>query len=99
MDVRHVELRCSTRPDGADDVALGDARVLRDRDRSEMRETHGQPRRRHDRDRLAVGRHRAGKGHGSRGGRDDGFTRARADRDAAMLAGGVGVHGIERERL
>ncbi|HET7648011.1 MAG TPA: hypothetical protein VFK17_05525 [Gaiellaceae bacterium] len=99
MDVRPVDLGVAARAGGADDVALGDRAAGGDGDRAEVRERHGEPVGSRDRDGAARARHGAGERHRPGRGRAHRLAGGRADVDAAVLAGGVRVRGIEGERL
>ena len=99
VDVRHIELGRTARAYGPDDGALVDARTARDADRAKMREAHGEPGRRLDRERLAVRRHRPREAHDAGSRRKHRRARSRADRDAAVLARVIWMRLIEGERL
>ena len=99
VDVGPRHLGIPARADRADGIALGDHRALRDEHGAEVREC----------DRVAVGRE---DGDALAGGGDgpcerdrtalrryDGRARVAGDVDAAVLACGVRMAGIERERL
>lgn len=82
----------------ADGITLGDDGVLPDADLTEVRERHRPAVGGLDRDGLAVPGDGPGERDGTRSGRAHRFCRGAADVDAAMLAGGVRVCGIERVR-
>jgi hypothetical protein len=98
MDVRHVELRRAARADGADRRPLVDLRALRDRDRAEVRQRHGQRVARQDRHCPAARRDRAGERHGPGDRRRDVGSGRGADVDAAVLPARVRMRRIEGER-
>jgi NF-kappa-B-activating protein len=85
--------------DGADSRSFLDRRSSRDAGRAEVRERDGIPVRGRDRDGLPIGRHASCER--DRSGRRCNHRRAgrAADRDAAALAAGVRVIGVEGERL
>jgi hypothetical protein len=99
VDVRHGELRRTARPDRADDRAFDDGAAARDRDRAEMREADREAVGGLDRHALPARRHGAGEADRARRGRHDGRGVAAADRDPSMLARGVWMRAVERERL
>jgi hypothetical protein len=99
MHVRPRDLGIARGADAADDRSLRDGVVLRDRDRAEMRERHGEAVRRDDRDGPAGARDRAGERHRPR---CRGAHRLRCttrDVDAAVLAGRVRMRVVEAEAL
>jgi hypothetical protein len=88
----------AARPDRADGGALRDVRAARDADRAEMDERRRIAERRLDRDRLPTRRHRPGEADHPVRRREDLRAGRRAEFDAAVLAGGVRVRAVERER-
>ncbi len=100
MDVRNGLLGRAARPDSGHCVTFRDGRALRDGERAEMREGHRVPIGRLDRKALATRRDEAGEAHRPGRGRDDRIALRRGtDVDAAVLAGGVRVRLVVRERL
>jgi hypothetical protein len=100
VDVRNGLLGRSARPHRGDGVTLGDGRALRDDERAEMRERHRVAVGGLDREALATRRHEAGEAHRPARRRDDRIALRRgADVDAAVLARGVRVRLVVRERL
>ncbi len=100
VHVGAAHLGRAARTDAADDGALRDDVVASDGDRTEMRQRHGEPVGRLDRQRGAARRNPAGEGHDT-GCRSEhrGAGDCRADVDAAMLTPGVRVRVVEREAL
>jgi hypothetical protein len=98
VDVRLGEVDGAARTDGADDRSLTDVRPTRDGDRTEVDERRRVAGWRLDRDGLPAGRNRAGKGHDAVGRCKDVRARGRGEVDAAVLAGGVRMGVVERER-
>jgi hypothetical protein len=99
--LRHLLTRKRSRAvvQNPDDRAFVDVRIPRDADRAEVREADREAGRRQDRERLPVRRHRPGEADDARRGRKHRRARPGTDRDAAVLAGGVRMRLIERERL
>jgi hypothetical protein len=98
LHVRPAHLGISAGTDRPDAVAFGNRRPLGDPDRSELGERDRPAVRGQDRHRLPTPRHGAGEGHDASGRGTNRFAGGASDVDAAVLAGGVGVHGVERER-
>jgi hypothetical protein len=98
VDVGNVELGRPARPDRPDRRTLCEHGALRNAERAEMRERHGERVGREDRDALAARGHRPGERHLSGSRRDDGRSRRSPDVDAAVLTTRVRVRRIERER-
>jgi len=100
MNVWDGLLRRAARPHRGDDIAFADRRAHRNGNRAEVRERDRVPAGRLDREALAARRHEAREAHRSaRGGNDRISRRARADVDAAVLAGVVRVRFVVQERL
>ncbi len=99
VHVGHLELRRTARADGADHRALGDGVVTFHRDGAKMRQAHGQPRWRLDRDRRSVRRNGPGEADDAAGRREHRRALIGADRDPAALSRRVRVSLVERERL
>jgi hypothetical protein len=97
MDVRTTPLRDATRAGPRDGLTLRNRGALCDVRLSEVAQRDGVAVSGQDRDRLAVGRHRAGERHRAGRRREDVFTGLRSHVDASVLAGRVRV-GPERER-
>jgi len=98
VHVGSVELGRPARPDRPDRRTLCEHGALRNAERAEMRERHGERIGREDRDALAARGHRPGERHLSGSRRDDRRSRRGADVDAPVLATRVRVRRIERER-
>ena len=88
----------AARADGADDSTLCDVRTARDAGRAEMDERRRVAERRLDRDGLPTRRHRPREADHPVGRRKDPRPCRRAEVDAAMLARGVRMRTVERER-
>ena len=98
VDERFRPLDHTARADGSNDRSFGDERTARHGDRTEMNERHGVAERNLDRHGPAPGRDRPGKRHDTRRRREDRRAARRREIDAAVLAAGVRMGAIERER-
>ena len=90
--------RHARRPDSSDDRSLPHEVPARDPDRPEMQERCRVTGRRPDRDSLPARRNRPCERHDTLGRRKDGRAGGRTEFDAAVLAAGVRMGAIERER-
>jgi hypothetical protein len=99
VHVRRVDLGVAAQPHRPDDGAFGDGVAPADPNRREVRQGDGEAVGRLDRERAAGGGDRAREGDGPF--RRSAYGAARLTRhvDAAVLAGGVRVRRVERERL
>lgn len=98
VDVRHVELRRSVRPDRPDRRRLVDACAGTKRQRAEVRQRDGVSVARPDAERQPVSGRRSRERDDSSGRRDNRAAGGPADVDATALAGGIRMRTVERER-
>lgn len=98
MDVRHVELRRSARPNRPDRRRRVDIRAGVQRQRSEVRQRDGVSVARPDAERQPVSGRRSRERDDSSGRRDNCAAGGPADVDATALAGGIRMRAVERKR-
>jgi hypothetical protein len=98
MDVRHVELRRSARPDRPDRRRLVDSCPGVQRQRTEVRERDGVPVAHPDAEGQPISGCGSRERDDSSGRRDNRAAGGPADVDATALAGGIRMRAVERER-
>ena len=98
VDIGHVQLRDAARTDGADLIAFPYSLATPDAERTEVHEGHRVAVRSPERHGLAAAGNASGERDGPGGGRGDRGACRGADVDPAVLAAGVRVTRVERER-